>query len=90
MTPSAAPAPASLAPRVLVTGASSFLGAWIVHTLLERGYRVRGAVNDLGKGQYIARIFAAHPGRFEFVVVPDISVVGCVPLCDYFERIINF
>jgi nucleoside-diphosphate-sugar epimerase len=33
---------------VCVTGASGFIGSWIVRLLLERGYSVQGTVQDLG------------------------------------------
>lgn len=32
----------------LVTGASGYLGSWLAKDLLERGFRVRGTVRDLG------------------------------------------
>jgi dihydroflavonol-4-reductase len=31
---------------VLVTGASGYIGSWIVRTLLEGGYTVRGTVRN--------------------------------------------
>eukprot|EP00250_Pteridium_aquilinum_P013733 c2153_g1_i1 orf=3-578(-) len=34
--------------RVCVTGANGFIGSWIVHFLLQTGYRLRGAVQYLG------------------------------------------
>ena len=33
---------------VCVTGASGFIGSWIVHLLLRRGYSVRATVRNLG------------------------------------------
>jgi uncharacterized protein YbjT (DUF2867 family) len=33
---------------VCVTGAGGFVGSWIVKTLLNHGYTVRGTVRNLG------------------------------------------
>lgn len=38
-------------PLVLVTGAGGFIASWIVKLLLDRGYRVRGTLRDIGKNQ---------------------------------------
>ena len=61
--------------RVLVTGASGFIAAWVVKTLLEGGFSVRGTVRSAAKGEYLARIFREHGDRFEYVIVEDIAKV---------------
>lgn len=61
--------------KVLVTGASGFIAAWVVKTLLESGFRVRGTVRSAAKGDYLVNLFKAHADRFEYVVVEDIALV---------------
>jgi nucleoside-diphosphate-sugar epimerase len=46
-TAAPAAAPASVKGPICVTGASSFIGSWVVATLLQRGYTVRGTVRSL-------------------------------------------
>ncbi|KAJ3967430.1 D-lactaldehyde dehydrogenase [Lentinula raphanica] len=60
---------------VLVTGANGYIAAWIVRTLLEKGYRVRGTVRTEDKGRGLEKIFERFEQMFEFVVVPDITKV---------------
>ena len=43
---------------VLVTGASGFVGAWVLHLLLRRGYKVRGAVRSQCRRVFMATISA--------------------------------
>jgi len=78
--------PAVLPPaKVLVTGASGFIAAWVVKTLLEKGYKVVGTVRSEKKGNYLKNLFKDHADRFSFVIVEDIekegafdeAVVGC-------------
>lgn len=38
----------SIAETVCVTGASGFIGSWLIMRLLERGYAVRATVRDPG------------------------------------------
>lgn len=51
---------------VLVTGASGYLGSWIVRLLLEAGHTVHGTVRDpdrKAKLEHLSKLSAAHPGR---------------------------
>ena len=41
---------------VCVTGASSFIGSWVVAYLLERGYWVRGTVRALGRQAHLTSL----------------------------------
>ncbi|GJE92598.1 NAD(P)-binding protein [Phanerochaete sordida] len=64
--------------RVLVTGASGFIGSWICKVLLEAGYAVRGCVRSAPKAEYLKKLFAEFGDKFECVVVVDPSGVdGC-------------
>lgn len=57
------------------SGASGFLGAWIVHTLLERNFRVRAAVRSSDIANDLKAIFKQHADHLEFAVVEDIFKV---------------
>ena len=51
---------------VLVTGASGYIGSWIVRTLLEAGYTVRGTVRNPQKAkglEHLHKLSEDHPGR---------------------------
>jgi hypothetical protein len=69
----AVPAPA----KVLVTGANGFIAIWLVQTLLNRGYFVRGTVRSDDKVKHLKDIFRAYVDKnlFEVLVVPDITKV---------------
>ncbi|KAL5521236.1 hypothetical protein ACEPAG_9159 [Sanghuangporus baumii] len=71
--------PAVQAPaKVLVSGANGYIAAWVVRTLLERGYSVRGTVRSESKTGYLKKLFKSEvdSGKFELVVVPDITKAG--------------
>ncbi|KIO32641.1 hypothetical protein M407DRAFT_100661 [Tulasnella calospora MUT 4182] len=68
----AVPSPA----KVLVTGASGFIAAWVVETLLEKGYVVVGTVRSDSKGKYLQNLFKDHGDRFSYVIVEDIAKEG--------------
>jgi nucleoside-diphosphate-sugar epimerase len=57
-------------------GASGFLGAQILKTLLDQGLFVRVAVRSEAKTSYIRSRFHDHDGKFEFVIVKDITTPG--------------
>ncbi|ANZ74206.1 BA75_00008T0 [Komagataella pastoris] len=70
-----------MAPRVLVTGASGFIGLHITGELLSRGYRVIGTVRTHKEGEQMLKDFAqefpsAPGGQLLYVVIPDISAIG--------------
>ncbi|KAH6916476.1 D-lactaldehyde dehydrogenase [Coprinopsis sp. MPI-PUGE-AT-0042] len=62
--------------KVLVSGANGFIGMWVVHSLLEKGYSVRAAVRSPDKGRHMKNHFQAHADRLELAIVPDIAKEG--------------
>jgi nucleoside-diphosphate-sugar epimerase len=64
--------------RVLVSGANGYIAMWVVRTLLERGFTVRGTVRTEEKGELIKNYFKSlgYGDEFEVVVVDDIVKVG--------------
>jgi nucleoside-diphosphate-sugar epimerase len=64
--------------KVLVTGANGYIAAWLVKTLLEQGYFVRGTVRSEEKGTHLKETFKSYVDKnlFELVVVPDITKVS--------------
>jgi nucleoside-diphosphate-sugar epimerase len=64
--------------KVLVTGSNGYIAVWVVRTLLEQGYSVRGTVRSADKGQYLDEMFGkTYAGKLEIVVVEDIIKVRC-------------
>ena len=68
--------------KVLVSGANGYIAMWIVRTLLERGFTVRGTVRTEDKGKFLIEYFESlaigYGDKFEMVtvVVDDIVKVG--------------
>ncbi|KAJ3969521.1 D-lactaldehyde dehydrogenase [Lentinula raphanica] len=62
--------------KVLVTGANGYIAAWVVRTLLEKGYAVRGTVRSEAKGEPLKKVFGDYKEKFETVVVEDITKDG--------------
>lgn len=68
--------PALKAPaKVLVSGANGFVAIWVVRTLLENGYAVRGTVRSESKGGHLKDIFKEYGDKLELIVVSDITTV---------------
>ena len=63
--------------KVLVSGANGYIAMWIVRTLLERGFAVRGTVRTEEKGKFMINCFKSlgYGDNFEVVVVDDIVKV---------------
>ncbi|KAF7966124.1 hypothetical protein HWV62_39968 [Athelia sp. TMB] len=69
--------PALKAPaKVLVSGANGFVAIWVVRTLLENGYAVRGTVRSESKGGHLKEIFKEYGDKLEVIVVHDITADG--------------
>lgn len=71
--------PAVTAPaKVLVSGADSFIAIWVVKTLLERGYAVRGAIRSENKGTHLRHLFKYEvaSGKLELTIVPEMMAPG--------------
>ncbi|MCW5747390.1 MAG: NAD-dependent epimerase/dehydratase family protein, partial [Alphaproteobacteria bacterium] len=64
---------------VLVTGGSGYIGAWCVIGLLQRGYRVRATIRDLGREAEVRAMIARQtdPGdRLSFAAAELTSDAG--------------
>ncbi|KAF9457365.1 hypothetical protein BDZ94DRAFT_1273374 [Collybia nuda] len=62
--------------KVLVSGANGYIAIWVVRTLLERGYAVRGTVRSAEKGRFLSELFKSYGDKFEIAVVEDITKDG--------------
>ncbi|KAL5531910.1 hypothetical protein ACEPAF_5473 [Sanghuangporus sanghuang] len=64
--------------KVLVTGANGFIAAWVVRTLLENGFSVRGTVREESKATFLRNLLKddVEKGTLEFVVVPNMTTTG--------------
>ncbi|KAM5359184.1 hypothetical protein ACJZ2D_014682 [Fusarium nematophilum] len=58
---------------VLVTGANGFIGTQTVASLLESGYRVRGAVRSQSSADAILKTFPENLDKLSVVVIPDMT-----------------
>lgn len=57
---------------ILVTGASGFLGCYIVEELQRKGFKVRAVVRDDKKGEYLQKHW---PGT-EYQIVKEMNEVS--------------
>ncbi|KAH9946470.1 NAD-P-binding protein [Amylocystis lapponica] len=68
--------PAITSGKVLVTGANGYIASWVVGSLLQQGYSVRGTVRAEEKGQYLKEIYKSYGNKLELVVVDDLTKEG--------------
>lgn len=68
--------PAVNSGKVLVTGASGYIGAWIVKYLVEHGFSVVAAVRNDEQGKFIEQRFPEYKGKVTHVNIPDIQKEG--------------
>jgi nucleoside-diphosphate-sugar epimerase len=61
--------------KVLVTGANGFIAMWVIKTLLDQGYAVRGVVRSEAKGIRLKECFKEHGEKLELVIVEDMMKV---------------
>ncbi|KAJ7439334.1 D-lactaldehyde dehydrogenase [Mycena latifolia] len=63
--------------KVLVSGANGFIAVWVLQTLLEKGYSVRGTVRSASKAAHLDSLFKEkYAEKWEWVIVADITKEG--------------
>ncbi|KIL60769.1 hypothetical protein M378DRAFT_13913 [Amanita muscaria Koide BX008] len=62
--------------KVLVTGANGYISVWLIETLLEQGYQVRGTVRSLERSSFLRNTFKSYVDKLELVAVEDITQDG--------------
>ena len=63
-----------MAPRILVTGPSGFIGAHVFSQLIQKGYSVRGTVRSQAKADFFKKKYP--DADLSFVIVEDIAQPG--------------
>jgi nucleoside-diphosphate-sugar epimerase len=61
---------------ILVTGATSFIGAHEVDVLLKGGLKVRGATRSLEKGKAMLEARPEFASQLDFVQIQDFAKTG--------------
>lgn len=76
--------------RVLLTGASGFIGAHILDSLLKHGYSVVATVRSAAKGE---QILVSHKQygkeQLDYVIVEDMMSPGGVPFAQASHTVDN-
>ncbi|KAI0674155.1 NAD(P)-binding protein [Trametes maxima] len=68
--------PAVTTGKVLVTGANGYIAVWVVKSLLDAGFAVRGTVRSESKATHLRNTFKSFGDKLEIVVVEDITKEG--------------
>ncbi|KIP03369.1 hypothetical protein PHLGIDRAFT_110983 [Phlebiopsis gigantea 11061_1 CR5-6] len=59
--------------KVLVSGTNGYIAMWVVKSLLEKGYSVRGTVRSESKIAHLKDTFKSYGDKLDVVVVSDIT-----------------
>jgi len=62
--------------KLLITGGSGYIGAWIVKSAVDRGYSVVAAVRTDAQGQFLVNRFPEYHGKVSYVLIPVIEKDG--------------
>ncbi|KAF9517354.1 hypothetical protein BS47DRAFT_1389885 [Hydnum rufescens UP504] len=62
--------------KLLITGGSGYIGAWIVKSAVDRGYSVVAAVRTDSQGQFLVNRFPEYHGKVSYVLIPVIEKDG--------------
>ncbi|KAJ3540744.1 hypothetical protein NMY22_g4172 [Coprinellus aureogranulatus] len=62
--------------KILLTGATGFVGQWVLRLLLDRGHTARVVVRSEAKAERVKKVFAEDVGKLEFIVIQDMSKEG--------------
>jgi len=69
--------PALTAPAtVLVTGASGYVGAWVVRDLVTRGFSVHATLRKESQGEALVKHSPDYAGKVKYSLIPDIEKEG--------------
>ncbi|KAI0367230.1 NAD-P-binding protein [Pilatotrama ljubarskyi] len=68
--------PAITSGKVLVTGANGYIAVWVVKSLLDQGFSVRGTVRSESKAKHLRETFKSYGDKLEVVIVEDITKDG--------------
>lgn len=63
---------------VLITGVNGLVGSHVADQVLLHGYKVRGAVRNAKKNEWMVDFFGSRYGqdKFELVEIPDLTKEG--------------
>jgi len=61
---------------VLVTGASGFVAAHVLHDFLGAGYNVRAAVRSESTANKVRKTHGKYGDALSFAIIPDIAATG--------------
>lgn len=70
--------PPNTSAKVLVTGATGYVGQWVLRSVLDRGHTARVVVRSEGKAKAVKDVFPDDVSKLDFAVIQDISKVSVI------------